>query len=52
MKTGLSFQNCTFTATIDLVTNQKTFPTYLGRPWKAYSTEVLLKCTVQAHVSP
>jgi pectinesterase len=52
MKTGLSFQNCTFTATADLVANQKTFPTYLGRPWKAYSTAVLLRCTVQGHVSP
>ncbi|KAG0593046.1 hypothetical protein KC19_1G301100 [Ceratodon purpureus] len=52
MKTGLSFQNCTFDATADLVANKNTYPTYLGRPWKPYSTAVLLHCTIKAHVSP
>lgn len=51
-KTGLSFQQCIFDATADLVANQKSYPTFLGRPWKPYSTAVLLKCTVMAHVDP
>jgi pectinesterase len=50
--TGLSFQSCTFDATADLKSNAAQFPTYLGRPWKAYSTCVNLKCNLLGHVNP
>lgn len=52
MTTGLSFQNCTFEATRDLAANVAKFKTYLGRPWKPYSTAVLLRCTIGGHVDP
>lgn len=52
MSTALSFQNCTFEATKDLANNVATFKTYLGRPWKPYSTAVLLRCTIGGHVDP
>lgn len=50
--TGISFQSCTFDATTDLARNSKAFPTYLGRPWKAYATTVLLRSRILAHVRP
>lgn len=50
--TGLSFQSCVFDATGDLQKSQKDFKTFLGRPWKPYSTAILLRCTIQGHVDP
>lgn len=48
--TGMSFQSCTFDATPELKASAATFKTYLGRPWKAYSTHVNLKCNLLDHI--
>lgn len=48
--TGFSFQECFFDGTSELRRNQKTFKTFLGMPWKPYSTAVLLRSTVQGHI--
>lgn len=50
--TGLSFQSCTFDGTPELKANKATFKTYLGRPWKPYSTHVNLKCNLMEHIDP
>ena len=50
--TGLAFQDCNFVPTSDLMKSITLFPTYLGRPWKAYSQCVLLRPTLQAHINP
>lgn len=50
--TGLAFQDCNFDGTADLKRNVQYYPTYLGRPWKAYSVCVLLRPTIQAHLDP
>ncbi|KAG0567377.1 hypothetical protein KC19_7G130700 [Ceratodon purpureus] len=48
--TGLSFQSCIFDATPELKANTGNFKTYLGRPWKTYSTHVNLKCNLMGHI--
>lgn len=50
--TGYSFQSCTFDGTADLKANTAQFKTYLGRPWKEYSTHVNLKCNLIGHIDP
>ncbi|XP_024366028.1 pectinesterase [Physcomitrium patens] len=50
--TGLAFQDCNFDGTPDLKRNVQYYPTFLGRPWKAYSVCVLLRPSIQAHVDP
>ncbi|KAG0559500.1 hypothetical protein KC19_10G109900 [Ceratodon purpureus] len=50
--TGMSFQSCTFDATPELKASAGAFKTYLGRPWKAYSTHVNLKCNLLEHIDP
>ncbi|KAM7264430.1 hypothetical protein ACFE04_002113 [Oxalis oulophora] len=46
--TGLSIQNCTFAPYGDLTGVQA----YLGRPWKDYSTTVIMKSTLGAFIDP
>lgn len=56
--TGLSFQACSFEGTAALLQAQTTpeasnvYKTYLGRPWKPYSTAVLLRNTLGGHIDP
>ena len=51
--TGLTFQSCTFTGTPDLLAaNQEDYPTYLGRPWKAYSVSVIMESELMDNVNP
>jgi pectinesterase len=48
--TGFSFQNCSLTAESGL--NSSAAATYLGRPWKTYSTTVFLRSAIGGHVDP
>ncbi|KAG4949532.1 hypothetical protein JHK82_042744 [Glycine max] len=41
--TGISFQNCSIIATLDLYSNSSSFKSYLGRPWRVYSRTVYLE---------
>ncbi|KAH9305519.1 hypothetical protein KI387_009923 [Taxus chinensis] len=41
--TGISIHNCTITGETDLIPVKSNFPTYLGRPWKAYSRTVFMQ---------
>jgi len=50
--TGIAFQDCNFDGTADLKRSVALYPTFLGRPWKMYSTCVLLRPTLQAHIDP
>ncbi|XP_073005446.1 pectinesterase-like [Typha latifolia] len=50
--TGTSIQSCHVTPSADLAPVKKQFPTYLGRPWKAYSRTVFLQSTIEDHVDP
>lgn len=48
MNTGISIQNCNVSPFGDLSSVQ----TYLGRPWKNYSTTVFMKCNLDGFVNP
>lgn len=45
--TGISIQKCHITANGDV-----TAPTYLGRPWKDYSTTVVMQSTIDSSLNP
>ncbi|XP_024400053.1 pectinesterase 2 [Physcomitrium patens] len=47
--TGFSFLSCTVGAAPGLADS---FPTYLGRPWKAYSRTLFIKSSLAACVNP
>ncbi|KAI3786231.1 hypothetical protein L1987_45366 [Smallanthus sonchifolius] len=46
-KTGISIQNCEMTPLDNL-----TAPTYLGRPWKDYSTTVIMQSSIGGFLNP
>ena len=46
MATGLTIQNCRFTK------EPQTNPTYLGRPWKAYSRTIVMESDLGNNISP
>ncbi|TKY68433.1 putative pectinesterase/pectinesterase inhibitor 24 [Spatholobus suberectus] len=48
MNTGISIQNCNITPSGDLSSVQ----TYLGRPWKNYSTTVFMQSTLGSFINP
>ncbi|XP_051131931.1 probable pectinesterase/pectinesterase inhibitor 12 [Andrographis paniculata] len=50
--TGISFQNCTVLATDELYSNSSTVKSYLGRPWRNYSTTVYMKSYIDGFISP
>ena len=50
--TGISFQNCSISATNDLYSNSSTVKSYLGRPWKEYSRTVYLNSYIGKFIDP
>ncbi|KAI9122996.1 hypothetical protein K1719_005885 [Acacia pycnantha] len=50
--TGISFQNCSVTATQDLYKSSGSFKSYLGRPWRPYSRTVYLESYIDDFVDP
>ncbi|KAH6773329.1 pectin methylesterase 3 [Perilla frutescens var. frutescens] len=50
--TGIVIQNCRIGATSDLKSVQKSFPTYLGRPWKEYSRTVIMQSSITDVIHP
>ena len=50
--TGIVIQKCRIGATNDLKTLQSSFPTYLGRPWKAYSRTVIMQTSISDVIHP
>ncbi|CAI0551603.1 unnamed protein product [Linum tenue] len=50
--TGTSVQNCAVLATEDLKTSNVTTKTYLGRPWKEYSTTIVMESFVDGLIDP
>jgi pectinesterase len=50
--TGISIQNCSILATEDLYSNSNTVKSYLGRPWKVYSTTVVLESYIDDFINP
>nr|GMC58469.1 pectinesterase/pectinesterase inhibitor U1 [Ipomoea batatas] len=44
--TGIVIQKCRIAASSDLKAVQKSFPTYLGRPWKEYSRTVVMQSSI------
>ncbi|KHN10485.1 probable pectinesterase/pectinesterase inhibitor 12 [Glycine soja] len=50
--TGISFQNCSIIATLDLYSNSSSFKSYLGRPWRIYSRTVYLESYIDDFIDP
>ncbi|PNX75338.1 pectinesterase [Trifolium pratense] len=50
--TAFSFQFCNITADFDLLPSIKLFSTFLGRPWKPYSTTVFMESYIGNLLSP
>ncbi|XP_024032538.1 probable pectinesterase/pectinesterase inhibitor 41, partial [Morus notabilis] len=50
--TGISIHNCTIKAADDLAASNGTIKTYLGRPWKEYSTTVYMQSYIDSVVDP
>lgn len=50
--TGISFQNCSIIATVDLYSNSSSIKSYLGRPWRVYSRTVYLESYIDDFIDP
>ncbi|KAJ8752500.1 hypothetical protein K2173_004788 [Erythroxylum novogranatense] len=50
--TGTSIQNCTIGAAQDLASSNGSTKTYLGRPWKDYSTTVFMESFLDSLIDP
>ncbi|KAI6694627.1 hypothetical protein NL676_022337 [Syzygium grande] len=50
--TGMSFLGCNFTAAPDLIPVQSSFQTFLGRPWKEFSTTVIMQSYIDDPIDP
>ncbi|XP_058200075.1 probable pectinesterase/pectinesterase inhibitor 41 [Rhododendron vialii] len=50
--TGTSIQNATITPAADLASSNFTVQTYLGRPWKLYSTAVFMQSYMGGLINP
>ncbi|XP_009369732.1 probable pectinesterase/pectinesterase inhibitor 12 [Pyrus x bretschneideri] len=50
--TGISMQNCSIVASDELYSNSSTVKSYLGRPWRNYSTTVVLKSYIDDFIDP
>ncbi|KAK6796079.1 hypothetical protein RDI58_009534 [Solanum bulbocastanum] len=50
--TGIVIQKCRIGATSDLRSVQKSFPTYLGRPWKEHSRTVIMQSSITDVIQP
>ncbi|KAH0460437.1 hypothetical protein IEQ34_011100 [Dendrobium chrysotoxum] len=50
--TGIVLQSCRIAAAEDLETAKDSFPSYLGRPWKAYSRTVVLRSEIGDFIRP
>ncbi|MBA0747616.1 hypothetical protein Gogos_004517, partial [Gossypium gossypioides] len=50
--TGISIQNCSILATVELYGNSSRFKSYLGRPWRMYSTTVYIESYIDDFINP
>ncbi|KAM7471914.1 hypothetical protein LguiA_010097 [Lonicera macranthoides] len=50
--TGIVIQKCRIGPTSDLRPVQSSFPTYLGRPWQAYSRTIVMQSTISDMINP
>ncbi|XP_062087952.1 pectinesterase-like [Humulus lupulus] len=50
--TGIVIQKCRIGSTSDLTSVKKSFPTYLGRPWKEYSRTVIMQSDITDVIVP
>ncbi|PON39206.1 Pectinesterase inhibitor domain containing protein [Trema orientale] len=50
--TGISMQNCSILASDELYSHAGSFKSYLGRPWRVYSTTVILESYIDDFIDP
>jgi len=50
--TGISIQNCQVIAASDLIPVKRSFPAYLGRPWRQYSRTVFMQSYLGDLIQP